>query len=85
MIIVSGSGVLLLNSSEPCIKIIIAALAGVAYWIEHWPADWKVTGSIPSQGTCLGCRPGPWLGVYERQLVSINVFLPLFLPPFSSL
>ena len=34
-------------------------LAGVAQWIEHWPANQSVTGSIPSQGTCLGCRPGP--------------------------
>ena len=36
------------------------ALAGVAQWIEHSPANQKITGSIPSQGTCLGCRYGPW-------------------------
>ena len=35
------------------------ALASVAQWIEHPPANQRVTGSIPSQGTCLGCRPGP--------------------------
>ena len=35
----------------------IYALAGVAQWIECWPANQKVTGSIPSQGTCLGYRP----------------------------
>ena len=35
------------------------ALAGVAQWIERWPANQRVTGLIPSQGTCLGCRPGP--------------------------
>ena len=29
------------------------ALAGVAQWIERQP---KVTGSIPSHGTCLDCR-----------------------------
>ena len=34
-------------------------LAGVAQWIRHWPTNQKVPGSIPSQGTCLGCRPGP--------------------------
>ena len=34
-------------------------LAGVAQWIEHQPANQRVTGSIPSQGTCLGCRPDP--------------------------
>ena len=39
------------------IKIEIEALAGVAQWIERWPANQKVTGSIPSWGTCLGCGP----------------------------
>ena len=28
-------------------------------WFEHWPANQRVTGLIPSLGTCLGCRPGP--------------------------
>ena len=37
------------------------ALAGVALWIEHRPVNQKVIGWIPSQGTCLGCRPGPQL------------------------
>ena len=46
------------------IKIIIKALAGVAQWIEHQPANPKVTGSIPGQSTCLGCGPGPQLGVH---------------------
>ena len=32
------------------------ALAGVAQWIELWPANQGVAGLIPSQGTCLGCR-----------------------------
>ena len=35
------------------------ALAGVAQWIEHQPVNQKVAGSIPSQGTCVGCEPGP--------------------------
>ena len=43
-----------------------AALAGVAQWIERQPANQKVPGSIPSQGTCLGCGPGPQLGTLER-------------------
>ena len=30
------------------------ALAGVAQWIECQPVNQRVTGSIPSQGTCLG-------------------------------
>ena len=41
-------------------------LAGVAQWIECWPTKQTVTGSIPSQGTCLGCGPGPQLGMPER-------------------
>ena len=38
------------------------ALAVVVEWIEHWPANQRVAGLIPSQGTCLGCRPGPKWG-----------------------
>ena len=39
------------------------AQAGVAQWIECWPVNPKVAGLIPSQGICLGCGPGLWLGV----------------------
>ena len=35
-----------------------STLAGVAQWIEHRPANQRVTGWIPSQGTCLGCGLG---------------------------
>ena len=31
----------------------------MARWIECQTVKQRVTGSIPSQGTCLGCRPGP--------------------------
>ena len=34
------------------------ALASMAQWLEHWPVNHRVAGSIPSQGTCLGCGPG---------------------------
>ena len=60
------------------------ALAGVAQWIEHQPANPRVTGSIPSQGTCLGCKPSPQQGAGKRQ-PHIDVSLHLFLPPFPSL
>ena len=40
-------------------NVVESALAGVAQWIEHGPKNQRVTGLIPSQGTCLGCRPGP--------------------------
>ena len=38
------------------------ALADVAQWVERRPANQSVTGSIPSQGTCMGCEPGRQLG-----------------------
>ena len=59
------SGLRLLSSHEvpfPASKTEMKALAGVAQWIEHGPANQRVTGSIPSQGTCLGCRPSPQWG-----------------------
>ena len=37
----------------------ISALGGVAQWIKCGPANQKVAGSIPRQGTSLGCGPGP--------------------------
>ena len=36
-----------------------ATLAGAVQWIDCWPANHRVAGSTPRQGTCLGCRPGP--------------------------
>ena len=36
-----------------------SALAGVAQWIEQRPVNQRVISLIPSQGTCLGCGPGP--------------------------
>ena len=43
----------------------------------------SLTDSIPSQGTCLGCRPGPSWGPRERQ-PHIDI-APLFLPLLPSL
>ena len=51
--------------------------------VEHGPANQMVASSVPSQGTCLGWRPGPQWGVCERQ-PHTDVSLPLFLLPFSS-
>ena len=58
---------------------LIFALAGVAQLIERWPIKQRVTSSIPSQGTCLGCGPDPQQVVHERQS-----HLDGSLPPFSS-
>ena len=69
---------------HPFSKMDGTTLAGVAQWIECWPVNRRVTGSIPSQGTCLGCRPGPWLGAWERE-PHTDVSLPLFFPSFPVL
>ena len=53
----------------------VLALAGVAQWIERRPTNQRVTGLVPSQGTCLGCGPGPQLGARKRQ-PHIDVSLP---------
>ena len=34
------------------------ALTGVGQWTERQPVNQRVTSSIPSQGTYLGCRQG---------------------------
>ena len=46
----------------------LSTLAGVAQWIVRQPVNPKVAGSLPSQGTCLSCWPGPLMGACERQL-----------------
>ena len=56
-------------------------LPGVAQWVERWPANPRATGSIPSQGPCLGCGPGPQWGAHERQ-PHLSVSLPFFSPSF---
>ena len=62
-----------------------SALAGVAQCIERRPVSQKVAGSIPGQGTCLGCRPGPRLGACERQPISVLITLAhQYLSPFLS-
>ena len=40
-------------------KMANGALAGVALWTERRPVNQGDTNLIPSQGTCLGCGPGP--------------------------
>ena len=54
-------------------------LAGVVQWIERWPTNRKVAGSIPGQSTCMGFGTGPQLGACKRQPVS-GFSLPLCLP-----
>ena len=44
-------------------KISESALAGVAQWMEHWPANHRVVGSIPSQGAYF------WVAIQVRSPV----------------
>ena len=58
-------------------KYQLVALAPVARWIECWPANQRVAGSSPSQGTCLGCKTGPQWGACERQPhTGVSLFSP---------
>ena len=53
----------------------------MAQWIEHWLANRKATGLIPSQGTCLGGGArSPFGGVREatdRCFSRTSMFLSL--------
>ena len=64
-------------------EICNTTLAGVAEWIERLPVNWKVTGLIPGQGTCPGCRPGPQMGVCKRQPIHVSLTHPCFSPSLS--
>ena len=46
----------------------LIALAGVTQRIECQPVNQRVAGSIPSQGTCLGC---------SSLLISPLIFFPI--------
>lgn len=35
-------------------------------WIEHKPVNQKIARSIPCQGTCVKCGPGPQLGSIQE-------------------
>ena len=56
-------------------KVDKRALAGVAQWIECWPANQKVAGLIPSQGTCLCFGQVP----SRRQVRGNHILMFLFL------
>ena len=55
----------------------------VAQWIERQPANQRVTGLIPSQGTGLGCGPeqipsrGCEKGNHTQIFLSFSFSLPL--------
>ena len=41
------------------LKSIVIAKTSLAQWIEHWPVEWKVPGSILVKDMYLGCRHIP--------------------------
>ena len=57
------------------------ALAGLPQWTECQPANQRVTGLIPSQSTCPGCRPHPsWGCLSGNHRLSLGVVASLMLP-----
>ena len=59
------------------VRSVSSALAGVPQWIEGWPVNRRVVSLIPSQGTCLGCGPGP------QQLIHVSLTHGCFSPSLS--
>ena len=55
---------LLLKKDFPALK----KLSGWALSVKP-----KGTGSVPGPGTCLGCRPGLWLGVCKWPPISVSL------------
>ena len=61
----------------------MGSLTGVAQWVECRPANQEVVSSIPSQGTWLGCRLGPYLGACERKQINVSLTHWCFSPSLS--
>ena len=61
------------------LKVHDGALTCVAQWVGCRPVNQKVTCSIPSQDTCLGCGPGPQSRACECFSPSFSPSLPLSL------
>ena len=81
-----GAGAVTDRTCQKC----FAALAGVAQWIVYWSVNWAgegglrgIAGLVPSQGECLGCEPGPWLGVCKGQLIYVSFTQQCFFPSRS--
>ena len=60
-----------------------SVLTGVAQLVRCCPTRQKVSSSIPSQATCLGCRPGPQLGACSRQPLDVSLVHWWFSPSLS--
>ena len=53
-------------------------------WVDCRPINEKLHGLVPSQGTCLGGRIGPWLGAWERQPIDVSLTHQCFFLSLSS-
>ena len=51
--------------------------------VGHQPIGQKVMGSIPGEGTCLGCGFSPSWGMYERQPINFSFSCLCFSLSFS--
>ena len=61
-------------------EFVVFYLAGIALWIEHGPEKQRVTGVIPSQGTCLGVGQVPSRGRARSNHTLMFLTLSLSLP-----
>ena len=74
------SGLFIFQGKSHVRYLLARVLAGLAQWIEHQPANLKAAGSVPRQGACQDCGPGPRSGVYlshmDVSLHSLSFSLP---------
>ena len=66
----------MLSSRELSIRVVVALRIDTLSpgWcgsvdLASASVNWRVMCLISGQGTCLSCKPSPWLGACERQLI----------------
>ena len=65
------------------LRMFAEALPGMSQCVGHCPANWKITGLIPGQCTCLDFGLGPQLGACKRQLIGVSLTHQCFPLPTS--
>lgn len=68
-----------------CLRKRKAVLASVAQWIEDWPTERRVSGSIGAKGIYLGCSFNQGGGNQSKCLYHINASFSLGVSPPSLL
>ena len=79
-----GMGCVKMDKMQFLLNPQLRALAGVAPWTECRPADRKVDGLIPCQGSRLGCGQGLKLEGAQEAIDRYFLSLSFFLPPSLS-